>query len=89
MNLRRLGREGTCCGLIPKCLYEVLTDENELECIEPRPGDRFDSQRHEAMESVPARYLDPGSVAEVMEVGYVFEGKTLRPAKVKVTVESE
>lgn len=70
-------------------LYEVLTDENELECIEPATGDPYDSQRHEAVESVPARYLDPGSVAEVVEVGYVFEGKTLRPAKVKVTVESQ
>ena len=70
-------------------LYEVLTDENELECIDPAPGEPFDSQRHDAVESVPARYLDPGSVAEVVEVGYVFEGKTLRPAKVKVTVESQ
>jgi len=70
-------------------LYEVLTNENELESIDPAPGDPFDSQKHEAVESVPARYLDPGSVAEVVEVGYVFEGKTLRPAKVKVTVESE
>lgn len=47
-------------------------------------GMMFDPVVHEALEEVHEEGLDPGKVVEVLEKGYMFKGKLLRPAKVKV-----
>ncbi len=48
-------------------------------------GQPLDPHRHEVLMTVPG---DPGTVVEVVEEGYEFRGRVLRPAKVKVGVGS-
>jgi len=70
-------------------LFEVLTNENELECLEPQRGEPYDAQRHEAVETVRAADVEPNTIVEVIEPGYILEGKVLRPARVKVAARTE
>lgn len=48
-------------------------------------GEPFDPQRHEAMAMVPNPDLEPNSVMEVMQKGYVLNGRLVRAAMVVVS----
>lgn len=88
-NLRR------ACQLLPKDLQQhewakgVLSTEQELlrqlKGIGCEPmdalGKPIDPLQHEVLLTVPG---EEGKVLEVLEPGYLFRGKVLRPAKVKV-----
>ncbi|MBX6351267.1 MAG: nucleotide exchange factor GrpE [Clostridia bacterium] len=50
-------------------------------------GRPFDPAWHEALQSVPAGELAPGTVARVFEEGYKMGDRLLRPARVAVAVE--
>jgi molecular chaperone GrpE len=54
-----------------------------LAQIEPKPGERFDPHRHQAMASVPSQ-AEPNSVVSVMQKGYALHDRVLRPALVTV-----
>lgn len=66
-------------------LKEVLR-ENGVLVIKPAAGEKFDEQRHEAVETVSSSSTDrEGMIAEVVNTGYVWaDGKLIVPAKVKV-----
>jgi len=49
-------------------------------------GESVDPEKHEVLQTGPG---EEGKVVEVFEEGYVFNGKVLRPAKVKVGDGSE
>jgi len=51
--------------------------------IDPRPGERFDPHRHQAMAAVEAAQ-DPNTVVTVMQKGYGLHERVLRPALVTV-----
>lgn len=57
--------------------------------IEPKAGDEFDPNRHEALSRIPAAGVEPGCIAEVYQVGYAHDERVLRPAKVIVAAPSE
>jgi molecular chaperone GrpE len=46
--------------------------------------ERFNPDFHEALGEVEGTGLESGTVAEVVEKGYLLHGKLLRPAKVKI-----
>jgi len=48
-------------------------------------GHRFDPMRHEAMFEIDDKETPAGTVAQVLEVGYMLHDRTLRAAKVAVT----
>jgi molecular chaperone GrpE len=48
-------------------------------------GEPFDPQHHEAMAMVPNPDLEPNSVMEVMQKGYVLNGRLVRAAMVVVS----
>ncbi|MEQ8505462.1 MAG: nucleotide exchange factor GrpE [Rhodospirillales bacterium] len=48
-------------------------------------GQRFDSNAHEALFEIPDESKPQGTVAQVIEVGYILNDRLLRPAKVGVT----
>lgn len=55
-----------------------------LEVVDP-VGDKFDPNVHEAVSTTAASKADEDdTVAEVFQVGYVFNGRLLRPARVVV-----
>ena len=51
--------------------------------IDPRPGERFDPYRHQAMAAVESD-SDPNTIVAVMQKGYLLHDRVLRPALVTV-----
>ncbi|MBT1248611.1 molecular chaperone GrpE [Thermosipho sp. 1244] len=70
--------------LIYKNLFKLL-ESFGLE--EVKVGDKFDPFEHEAVERVEDEEKEEYSVVEVVEDGYKFKGRILKPAKVKVSVK--
>jgi len=62
---------------------EQLQREN-VERLEPDPGEEVDPQRHEALATIPSDRPE-GTVAEVHRPGYEMAGKVVRPAQVAVS----
>ncbi|MCX8101319.1 MAG: nucleotide exchange factor GrpE [Geminicoccaceae bacterium] len=62
----------------------ALFERHKIRKVEPKPGDRFDPSLHQAMFEVPTTELAPGSIAEVLQPGYVLDDRLLRPALVGV-----
>lgn len=58
-------------------------DRAGLKRIEPM-GEKFDHEYHEAMFEVPTADSPPGTVVQVMEIGYTLHDRLLRPARVGV-----
>jgi molecular chaperone GrpE len=66
-------------------LFEILSKEG-LQRIDPE-GEHFDPEHHEAVAHEPADGadgLDQPEVSEVLRAGYIWKGRALRPAMVKV-----
>ncbi|MBY5943042.1 nucleotide exchange factor GrpE [Halomonas sp. DP5N14-9] len=74
-------REGVSMTL--KMQLDVLAKFG-VEIVEPQ-GEPFDPQYHEAMAMVPNPEVDPNTVIDVMQKGYVLNGRLVRPAMVVVS----
>ncbi|HSH57345.1 MAG TPA: nucleotide exchange factor GrpE, partial [Halomonas sp.] len=74
-------REGVSMTL--KLQLDVL-GKFGVEVVDPA-GEPFDPQYHEAMAMVPNPELDPNSVMEVVQKGYLLNGRLVRPAMVVVS----
>lgn len=64
-----------------------IAEANGLAEVAPGAGDSFDPERHQAMSMVQAEGLPPGSVAQVLQKGYVLNERLLRPALVMVVAD--
>jgi molecular chaperone GrpE len=62
----------------------ALFEKHEIGVVAPAVGDRFDHNLHQAMFEQPSDTLPPGSIAEVLQQGYVIADRLLRPALVGV-----
>ncbi|HET9400939.1 MAG TPA: nucleotide exchange factor GrpE [Candidatus Acidoferrales bacterium] len=78
----RLGFE-----MIYKQLTEALTRQG-VQRIEAE-GKQFDPHFHQAIERVETEEHADGAVIEVLQPGYVFHGRVLRPATVRVAVSPQ
>ncbi|MBB3191777.1 nucleotide exchange factor GrpE [Halomonas cerina] len=78
-------REGVAMTL--KMQHDVLAKFG-VEVVEPE-GEPFDPQYHEAMAMVPNPELEPNTVMEVMQKGYLLNGRLVRPAMVVVSKAAE
>ena len=78
-------REGT--ELTLKALLDVFARFG-IEQIDAR-GEAFDPEKHEAMTMVPSPDAEPNTVIEVLEKGYLLNGRLLRPARVVVAKAPE
>ena len=72
----------------------ALTEKEMLSAFERHgigridpAGEKFDPRFHEAMFELPTAEADPGTVVQVLEVGYRIHDRLLRPAKVAVAKE--
>jgi molecular chaperone GrpE len=68
--------------LIYKQLWETLAKQG-LERIEAQ-GKNFDPHVHQAIERVETDEHEDGTVIDVLQPGYIFHGRVLRPATVRV-----
>lgn len=64
-------------------LFLSVLEKHGIEQIDPA-GEPFDPQVHEAMTMVPSHHAEPNSVVEVMQRGYLLNGRVVRAAKVVV-----
>ncbi|MCI0510057.1 molecular chaperone GrpE [Chromohalobacter marismortui] len=74
-------REGVSMTL--KLQLDVLSKFG-VEAVDPQ-GEPFDPQVHEAMTMVPNPEVEPNTVIEVMQKGYLLNGRLVRPAMVVVS----
>jgi molecular chaperone GrpE len=58
-------------------------EKSSIREIDPKPGERFDPHRHQAMAAVEAE-AEPNTVVAVMQKGYSLHDRVLRPALVTV-----
>lgn len=73
--------EGT--EMTQKVFLKVLT-ENGMEVLNPE-GEKFNPEFHEAMTQVPNPELEPNTIVDVYQKGYVLNGRLIRPAMVVVS----
>jgi len=55
-----------------------LVQENPL-------GQKFDPNKHDALFQIPAPDKEPNTVLDVQKIGYILQGRTIRPAAVGVS----
>ena len=61
-------------------------------CIRDRfnpVGEPFDFRLHEALTTVVKDDIEPHTIVDVIQAGYLLEGELLRPAKVVVSKKEE
>jgi molecular chaperone GrpE len=58
-------------------------ERNRVAEVNPKPGDRFDPDRHQAISMVPSSQ-PPNTVVNVLQKGYLIADRLLRPALVTV-----
>lgn len=66
---------------------QAALEKASIREIDPKPGERFDPHRHQAMaavEALPGEMRDPNTVVAVMQKGYSLHDRVLRPALVTV-----
>jgi molecular chaperone GrpE len=73
--------------LIYRHLWDTLA-KHGLERI-AAAGKHFDPHYHEAIERVETREHPDGTIIEVVQEGYLFDGRVLRPSLVRVAVVPE
>ncbi len=66
--------------LIAKSFNKII----EKYQVKEIPADVFDPELHEALVQVESDKHESGQVVSVLQKGYTYKGKTLRPAKVTV-----
>lgn len=70
--------------LCEKGLLSVL-QKHGISKIESKSGDDFDHQYHQAMCEVEDKNIAPGKIVRVMQDGYMYNNRLLRPAMVSVS----
>jgi len=73
--------------LIRKQFWDALS-RHGLQRVDAR-GKMFDPHFHQAIERVETRDVPDGSILDVFQDGYMFHGRVLRPAIVRVAVHPD
>ena len=63
----------------------VIFERHGVKRVEPALGDPFDPHLHQAMYEVATEEYPPGTVAQLLQPGYVMHDRLLRPALVGVS----
>lgn len=77
-------------GPVDKGIYMIRSQiadtlkRHGLEAMTVEAGGVFDPSVHEAVGEMESDY-PPGAISEVLEGGYVLNGKVIRPARVKLS----
>lgn len=69
--------------LVFRSLRDTLA-RSGVEAVDPK-GEKFDPMAHEALSTLPAEGVEPGTVVEVMQKGYRLGEQLVRPARVVVS----
>jgi len=69
--------------LIKSQLEDILQKEG-VEAIIAKPGEKFDPTYYEAIAEVESEEFKPQTIVEMLEKGYILNGKLIRPCRVIV-----
>ena len=69
--------------LTMRSLLDIFS-KHGITILTPEVGDKFDPEHHEAMFEAPGTGQPAGTIIELIEPGYVLNGRLLRPARVGV-----
>merc|ERR1711997_1103498 len=65
---------------------QLLKVFNKHGLVQENPlGEKFDPNKHDALFQIPAPDKEPNTVLDVQKVGYILQGRTIRPAAVGVS----
>ena len=64
--------------------YEEALETGGIISIDPK-GEPFNPEQHEALSVIENEDLEPNSIVEVIQRGFMIQDRVLRPAKVIVT----
>jgi len=65
---------------------QLLQVFNKHGLVQENPlGEKFDPNKHDALFQIPAPDKEPNTVMDVQKVGYILQGRTIRPAAVGVS----
>merc|ERR1711909_259778 len=65
---------------------QLLKVFNKHGLVQENPlGEKFDPNKHDALFQIPAPDKEPNTVMDVQKVGYILQGRTIRPAAVGVS----
>ena len=70
--------------LTRKELMSVLS-KNNVKRIEPKPGDVFDHNFHQALSHSPDNKYPKNTIVKVIQAGYLIEDRLIKPALVLVS----
>jgi len=59
-------------------------ERHQIVKMTPEPGEKFDHNRHQAMYEVETDQHPPGTIAQVLQPGYMIADRLLRPVLVGV-----
>ncbi len=65
-------------------LLEKTLEKHGVAIIDPKPGEVFNPEVHEAMSAVPAQGAKSNTIVQVLQKGYELNGRVLRAAMVIV-----
>ena len=62
-----------------------IFDRRAIKRIEPKAGEKFDHNLHQAIAQIEDHNYEQGSVLQVVQAGYIIHDRLLRPAMVTVS----
>lgn len=65
--------------------FKSTLEENGIEEIDPKPGDEFDHNQHDAMQTAPSADIEEGKIVQLVRKGFSLNGRLIRPAAVIVS----
>ncbi len=60
-----------------------------IKRIDPKKGDKFDHNIHQAVAQVPTADFEAGAIVDILQAGYLIHDRLLRPAMVAVAKAAE
>lgn len=70
--------------LLIRSQFEDILKRRGLEQISVATGEEFNPEKHESIGEIESEVL-PGKIAEVVQRGYIFRERVLRPARVRIS----
>ncbi|OGZ95734.1 MAG: nucleotide exchange factor GrpE [Candidatus Sungbacteria bacterium RIFCSPHIGHO2_01_FULL_50_25] len=64
--------------------FEDVLRKRGIEEIHVKPGDPFDPAKHESVGETKSEH-PPGTIADVVQKGYVFRERVMRPVRVRLS----
>lgn len=62
-----------------------IFERRGIKRVEPKTGEKFDHNLHQAVAQVEDHKVEPGGVLQVIQAGYILHDRLLRPAMVTVS----